>query len=146
MGSNGSQKDHAGELNSYLSLRKIADAHFSYEDARYVIFGVPFDQTSSFRKGSSLAPDAVRSAYDNLESFDAFYNIDFGEVPICDLGNLFVNEDAEEVVDTVQRVTKIICNDEKIPIMIGGEHSITSGSIRNFKDCSMIIVDAHSDF
>ncbi|MHB8361906.1 MAG: arginase family protein, partial [Thermoplasmataceae archaeon] len=60
--------------------------------------------------------------------------------------NLFVNEDAEEVVDTVQRVTEIIRNDEKIPIMIGGEHSITSGSIRNFKDCSMIIVDAHSDF
>lgn len=146
MGSDGRQKDHAGELSSYLSLRKIADAHFSYEDSRYVIFGVPFDQTSSFRKGSSLAPDAVRVAYDNLESYDSFYDIDFGEVPICDLGNLYVNEDPGEVVDSVKRVTEIIRSDNKVPIMIGGEHSITGGAIRSFKDCSMIIIDAHSDF
>ncbi len=146
MGSDGRQKDHAGELSSYLSLRKIADAHFSYEDSRYVIFGVPFDQTSSFRKGSSLAPDAVRVAYDNLESYDSFYDIDFGEVPICDLGNMYVNEDPGEVVDSVQRVTEIIRSDNKVPIMIGGEHSITGGAIRSFKDCSMIIIDAHSDF
>ncbi len=146
MGSDGRQKNHAGELSSYLSLRKIADAHFSYEDSRYVIFGVPFDQTSSFRKGSSLAPDAVRVAYDNLESYDSFYDIDFGEVPICDLGNLYVNEDPGEVVDSVKRVTEIIRSDNKVPIMIGGEHSITGGAIRSFKDCSMIIIDAHSDF
>ena len=146
MGSDGRQKDHAGELSSYLSLRKIADAHFSYEDSRYVIFGVPFDQTSSFRKGSSLAPDAVRVAYDNLESYDSFYDIDFGEVPICDLGNLYVNEDPGEVVYSVKRVTEIIRSDNKVPIMIGGEHSITGGAIRSFKDCSMIIIDAHSDF
>ncbi len=146
MGSNGRQKDNAGELSSYISLRKIADAHSSYEESKYVIFGVPFDQTSSFRKGSSLAPDAVRIAYDNLESFDAYYGIDFGEIPICDLGNVSVGEDPEEVVDSVQRITELIRGDNKIPIMIGGEHSITSGAIRNFKDCVMIIIDAHSDF
>jgi len=146
LGSNGRQKDNAGELSSYISLRKIADAHYSYEDSKYVIFGVPFDQTSSFRKGSSLAPDAVRIAYDNLESFDAYYGVDFGEIPICDLGNLSVSEDPEEVVDSVQRITELITGDDKIPIMIGGEHSITGGAIRNFKNSTMIIIDAHSDF
>jgi arginase/agmatinase len=146
LGSNGRQKDNAGELSSYISLRKIADAHFTYEDSKYVIFGVPFDQTSSFRKGSSLAPDAVRIAYDNLESFDAHYGVDFGEIPICDLGNLSVSEDPEEVVESVQRITELITGDGKIPIMIGGEHSITSGAIRNFKNSVMIIIDAHSDF
>ena len=146
MGSNGRQKDNAGELSSYISLRKIADAHFTYEDSKYVIFGVPFDQTSSFRKGSSLAPDAVRIAYDNLESFDAHYGVDFGEIPICDLGNLSVSEDPEEVVESVQRITELITGDGKIPIMIGGEHSITGGAIRNFKNTVMIIIDAHSDF
>ncbi|MHB1439262.1 MAG: agmatinase [Cuniculiplasma sp.] len=146
MGSHGNQKDHAAELSALASLKRIADATFNYEDARYVIFGVPFDYTSSYRRGSSKGPTEVRLAYDNLESFDLDYGVDFSELPICDIGDISVNEDAAETVDLVEEVTKIIRNDEKIPIMIGGEHSITGGSIRNFRESSMIIIDAHSDF
>ena len=146
MGSNGNQKDHAAELSALASLKKIADATFDYEDAHYVIFGVPFDYTSSFRRGLSRGPIEVRRAYDNLESFDVNYEVDFSELPICDIGDIQVNEDASETVDLVEEVTSIITRDGKIPIMIGGEHSITGGSIRNFKDASMVIIDAHSDF
>ena len=146
MGSNGNQKDHAAELSALASLKKIADATFDYESARYVIFGVPFDYTSSFRRGSSRGPAEVRRAYDNLESFDANYEVDFSELPICDIGDIQVNEDASETVDLVDEVTSIIAKDGKIPIMIGGEHSITGGSIRSFRNSSMVIIDAHSDF
>jgi len=146
LGSNGNQKDHAAELRALASLKRIADATFDYEDAHYVIFGVPFDYTSSFRRGSSRGPIEVRRAYDNLESFDVNYEVDFSELPICDIGDIQVNEDASETVDLVEEVTSIITRDGKIPIMIGGEHSITGGSIRNFKDASMVIIDAHSDF
>lgn len=133
-------------LNTMASRRKIADANFDYEDASYVIFGVPFDYTSSFRRGSNRAPDEVRRAYDNLESYDVEYDIDFSEIPICDMGNLIVDEDPEKTVNLVEDFTRIIVDDGKIPIMIGGEHSITGGAIRNFKGSSMIIIDAHSDF
>ena len=146
MGSNGHQKDHAAELSALASLKKIADANFEYEEAKYVIFGVPFDYTSSFRRGSSRGPTEVRRAYDNLESFDVSYGLDFSELHICDIGDIFVNEDASETVDLVEQVTSIIVKDQKIPVMIGGEHSITGGAIRNFKKSSMIIIDAHSDF
>ena len=146
MGSNGNQKDHAIELSTYCSLKKIADANFDYEDSKYIIFGVPFDYTSSFRRGSSRGPAEVRRSYDNLESYDVAYDIDFTEVPICDIGDIFVNEDPDETVDSVSEVVSIIRKDNKIPVMIGGEHSITGGSIRNFRDYGMIIIDAHSDF
>ena len=146
MGSNGNQKDHAAELSALASLKKIADATFDYEDARYVILGVPFDYTSSFRRGSSRGPAEVRRAYDNLESFDVNYEVEFSELPICDIGDIQVNEDASETVDLVDEVTSIIAKDGKIPIMIGGEHSITGGSIRSFRNSSMVIIDAHSDF
>ncbi len=146
MGDNGHQKDHAAELSLLFSHRKIADAHASYEDARYVIFGVPFDGTSSFRRGSRLAPDTIRLAYDNLESFDFQYKVNFPDVHICDLGDLYVEEDAEEVVNDIERSVKHIVDDGKIPIMLGGEHSLTTGMVRNFPDSSMIIIDAHSDF
>lgn len=146
MGSDGHQKDHAAELSALASLKKIADANYDYEDSKYVIFGVPFDYTSSYRRGSSRGPTEVRRAYDNLESYDVSYEVDFSEIPICDIGDIYVNEDASETVDLVEQVTSIIVRDRKIPVMIGGEHSITGGSIRNFRNSSMIIIDAHSDF
>lgn len=146
MGSDGKTKDHASELSDFFSFRKIADATSPYENAKYVIFGVPFDGTSSFRRGSRLAPDSIRLAYDNLESYEFSYGIDFTSSRICDLGNISVTENASEVVDSVQTVTQMIFSDGKIPIMLGGEHSVTVGAVRNLKDTSMIIIDAHSDF
>ena len=146
MGSDGKTKDHASELSDFFSFRKIADATSPYENAKYVIFGVPFDGTSSFRRGSRLAPDSIRLAYDNLESYEFSYGIDFTSSRICDLGNISVAENASEVVDSVQTVTQMIFSDGKIPIMLGGEHSVTVGAVRNLKDTSMIIIDAHSDF
>ena len=146
MGGNGRQEDHASELREFLSLKKVADATSSYEDSKYVIFGVPFDCTSSFRRGSRKAPAAIREHYDNLESFDSNYGINYPDIPIADLGDLSVGEDAEEVVNEVENIVRIIRSDGKIPIMLGGEHSITVGAVRNFRDSLFVVIDAHSDF
>lgn len=146
MGNNGNEKDNAPELNGYFAHRKFPDAQSSYEDSKYAIFGVPFDNTSSYRRGSRYAPDAVRQAYGNLESYDVAYGIDLSEIPACDLGDLEESEDVAEVVDTVEYVSGRILRDGKVPVMVGGEHSITVGAVRNLKDATMIIIDAHSDF
>lgn len=146
MGDHGNEKDYAPELSSYFSHKKIPDALSSYEDSRYAIFGVPFDNTSSYRRGSRLAPDSVRQAYGNLESFDIAYGVDFTDIPISDLGDLEESEDVGEVVNEVEYVSGRILKDGKVPVMIGGEHSVTVGAVRNLKDASMIIIDAHSDF
>ncbi len=146
MGSYGKKEDNAAELISHFSHLKIADALSDYVDSDYVIFGVPFDNTSSYRRGSRLAPNSVRSAYDNLESYEVNYNIDLLNCKICDLGDLPVYEDVDYVLSEIETVTDIIFRDGKIPVMLGGEHSITVGALRNVKDASMIIIDAHSDF
>ncbi len=146
MGNHGSTQDNAPELSKYFSRRKIPDALSSYADSRYVIFGVPFDGTSSYRRGSRLAPDSVRQAYGNLESYDVSYEVDFSESAISDLGDLEESEDVSEVLDEVEYVTSRILGDGKIPVMLGGEHSVTVGAVRNLRDASMIIIDAHSDF
>ncbi len=51
------------------SLLKFADAEYDYDSSKYVIFGVPFDGTTSFRPGSRFAPNSIRIASKNLESF-----------------------------------------------------------------------------
>ncbi len=107
---------------------------------------MPFDNTSSFRRGSRLAPSAIRYAYRNLESYDTWYKTNYPDLKIADLGDLTEEEDATLVVDTVESLISQLKADGKVPIMLGGEHSITTGAVRNFKECSMVIIDAHSDF
>ena len=146
MGGNGAEKDNAAELMQHFSYLKLPDAISDYEDSKYVLFGVPFDNTSSYRRGSRLSPNYIRHAYNNLESFEINYKYNIPDAGICDLGDLPVYEDVEYVLSEVETVTRIIFNDGKIPIMLGGEHSITVGAVRNLKNIKMLIIDAHSDF
>ncbi|BAB59680.1 agmatine ureohydrolase [Thermoplasma volcanium GSS1] len=147
MGGNGREKDHASELRSIFSLKKIADAVNGYEEAKYVVFGIPFDNTSSYRRGSKYAPDSIRGAYVNLESYEYSYGIDLLASGMADLGDMEESEDVEYVIDTVESVVSAVMSDGKIPIMLGGEHSITVGAVRALpKDVDLVIVDAHSDF
>lgn len=146
MGSYGEKENNAAELMTHFSHLKIADALASYDDADYVIFGAPFDNTSSYRRGSRYAPNSIRAAYDNLESYEVNYGINLLDVKICDLGDLPSYEDVDYIISEVETVTGEILHDRKVPIMLGGEHSLTVGALRNFKDITMVIIDAHSDF
>ena len=63
------------------------------EDADYVVVGLPFDCTASFRSGSRDGPDAIRLASFNFESYDSYYDVDLAELAICDLGNMELGSD-----------------------------------------------------
>ena len=54
---------------------EMMDALSDYKSARYVIFGVPFDGTSSYRSGSRFAPDAMRKASENFETYNSYFDI-----------------------------------------------------------------------
>ncbi|MEA3324307.1 MAG: agmatinase [Euryarchaeota archaeon] len=132
----------------------FADAVSTYEDARFVIFGVPFDATSSFRRGSADAPDAMRKASYNFETYNDFYGIDLADIPTHDLGNLDL-----AYLDLGRGVDDMLCmtgdavrgaiRDSKVPIVLGGEHTLTYGCTRAFSevydDIGIIILDAHLD-
>ncbi len=135
----------------------FADAHSTYEDARFVIFGVPFDATSSFRYGSRDAPDAIRKASYNFETYNEFYDIDLANLQIHDSGDIDVGIEsglcADDMLCMVRDATAMILADSKIPIALGGEHTLSCGCIRAFCDAphcdsdsiGAIILDAHLD-
>ncbi len=134
----------------------FADASSLYEDALFVIFGVPFDATSSFRRGSCEAPDAMRKASYNFETYNDHYGVDLTDVDMHDFGNLDITPDlrAGDVLSMVENAVAGILADSKIPIVLGGEHTLTYGCIRAFleagafgdiDDLGVIILDAHLD-
>lgn len=116
------------------------------EHANYVLFGIPHDKTTCYRPGTRDGPLYVREASLNIETFSNFSNRDISEVKIHDLGDLSITGNQMNCLDQIETVLKQIRTWKKIPIMLGGEHSITI-PIRNFidKDSIVIIFDAHGD-
>jgi len=128
------------------------DAIYDYDDAEYVIFGVPFDNTSSFRTGSRWAPDRMREVAINFEVYNPKYNLDMTDILVHDAGNSFVSVNIDETLEWVYEDAKQIVDDGKFPIMIGGEHSLSYSPIKACYDAcdekddfAVLVLDAHFD-
>ncbi len=129
-------------MPSYL---KFCDSSDDYESSKYVLFGVPFDATVSFRPGEKLAPNRIRESSYNMERYSLFNDYDLKDAGIYDMGDISDYHDPEEMLDEVYGVVDQITGDKKFPIMMGGEHSITTGALRKIKS-KVIFIDAHTDF
>jgi agmatinase len=127
-----------------MNALKFADANSSFNDAKFVVLGVPFDATSSFRSGSRFAPNRIREASYNFESYLMEHDIDLTDIPFHDAGNLDEYGNVDEMIKNVEEKIKKIL--PKFPILIGGEHSLTIGAVKPFRDVSVVFIDAHLDF
>jgi len=76
------------------------------DDAQVVIIGAPFEEASSYRKGSSLAPAAIRRASQSIESYSAIFRADLRDIGLGDAGDLTLSNQIEEalsqIADTVE--------------------------------------------
>jgi agmatinase len=126
----------------------FADAEASFQESDYIIFGVPYDKTSSFRPGASKAPMEIRQASWNQESYNIKTGIDLRDIKFHDYGDLeVINDKPELMVKKVHEFTSSLIRKNKFPIAIGGEHSITPGIIKAFpKEIGFLSLDAHIDF
>ena len=127
----------------------FADADSDYKNAHYVICGVPYDGTSCFRKGSAFAPNEMRQVSYNFETYNSFFDFDLDYVAIHDFGNLEVAEDVDTTLELVSRHADTFVMDGKIPVMLGGEHSVTLPFVgackKKYPDLSVVVLDAHLD-
>ena len=126
----------------------FADAESDFNNSQFVIFGVPYDKTSSFRLGASQGPKKIRESSWNFETYNIRTSVDLRDIKIHDYGDLDVKDEIpQKMVDKVKSFTSMILSKNKFPIAIGGEHSITPGIIQAFpKDIAVLCLDAHIDF
>jgi len=136
---------------SYRELYVSPSAVFSgyqkpFDEASYVILGAPFDVTSTYRTGARFAPLAIREASQNIETHSFRSGIDIEDLRLHDLGDIHVTGDATETLRRVEQVLKEILTTQKVPILIGGEHTITLGAARAVgKNAAILDFDAHLD-
>lgn len=122
----------------------------TYEESNVVIFSSPMDATCSFRPGTRFAGPAIRQDSIGLEWYSPYFDMDLKDVKTCDIGDLDLPMgDVEKDLDEISRVTKLILDDNKKTMMIGGEHLVTLGTIREYvkkyPDLHIIHFDAHTD-
>ncbi len=127
----------------------FADAESSFDESDIVIFGVCFDKTASFRSGARFGADAIRKASWNFESFNFRTGVDLQDKKIHDYGNLNFESDADVnyVIEQVQSFAHSIIEKDKIPVLLGGEHSLSAAVVQSFaKNIGVLSLDAHADF
>ena len=125
-------------------------AQRSIDNCKVSLLGVPYDGTSCFRPGSRFGPSAVREDSYGIETYCPQLNLDLEDITFADLGSLDVPiGDTKLIIDNVKNATDILLKNNLKPLIIGGEHSITSGVVKsiitNFPDLIMIQLDAHAD-
>lgn len=121
-----------------------------YEDAKVVLFGAPFDSTTSYRPGTRFASQTIRNESYGLETYSPYKDKDMEDGAFFDSGDLELPiGDSEQVLHKITERVNIILEDGKIPFMIGGEHLVTLGSVRavakKYPEFHIIHFDAHTD-
>ncbi len=126
---------------------RFADATAKPDDAKIALFGVPYDRTCSFRAGARYAPQAIRQASYNFESYMMDHGRNLVDIPFADLGDTPSFGPTEEMVAGVSKLSGDVLKSGKIPIVMGGEHSLAPAVVRAFpRDIGVIGIDAHLDF
>lgn len=121
-----------------------------YEEAQIVLFGAPFDSTTSFRPGARFGSSAMRHESFGLETYSPYQDKDLTDYSIFDSGDLeLCFGSAESALADIEERTKQILEDRKLPLLLGGEHLVTLGAVRavakQYPDLHIIHFDAHAD-
>jgi agmatinase len=136
--------------NKKMNISTFIGCDKSYEEASLVLFGVPFDGTTSFRPGTRFAMQAIRTDSYGLETYSPYLDRDLENIAVFDGGDLdlpFGN--TEKVMDIIFEYSRDVLNDGKKFLMVGGEHLVSLSSIKaayeKYPDLHLIHIDAHTD-
>jgi len=132
----------------------FADANAPAEGAEFALLGVPYDATSSFRSGSRAAPNAMRDASWNFETYLLDHDVDLTDIAIHDCGNLEDFARPQDMLEAVKEAVAGILGHGSFPMVMGGEHSLTPAVVSALKEAGaggpdgfgVIVLDAHMDF
>ena len=135
-------------LNKNIETFMACDAE--YEDAKTVLFGAPFDSTTSYRPGTRFGSRTIRQESFGVETYSPYQDKDMNDYSFFDSGDLeLCFGSSEKALEDIEERTKTILEDGKRPFMMGGEHLVTLGAVRavakKYPDLHIIHFDAHAD-
>jgi len=122
---------------------------YNYTDSGIIIVPVPYDETSTWMKGADKGPDAILEASVNLEFYDIETESEAHLRGIFTISPVLQKDTPEELVEDVYYRILSLLSDNKFPVIIGGNHTVSIGAIKafseSFENLSILQLDAHAD-
>jgi N1-aminopropylagmatine ureohydrolase len=126
-----------------------AEISYDYSGSGIIIVPVPYDETSTWIKGSFRGPDAIMEASLNLEFYDIETGTEVHKKGIHTIAPVLEKRSPEALVDTIYNLALHLLKDDKFPVFIGGNHTISIGAARAFSEffpnLTVLQLDAHAD-
>lgn len=138
-------------MNSMVNrVTKFLGATDNYEEADTVLVGMPMDYTVSFRPGTRMGPQQIRTVSYGLEMYSVYLDKDLKDQRYYDLGDMILPfGNVSKSLEVIETVTRKLLMDRKFPVMIGGEHLVTYPIVKAFvdqyQDLVVVHFDAHAD-
>ena len=127
------------------NIETVLGCDSSYRAADIVLYGAPYDSTTSYRPGARFGPSAIRHESYGLETYSPYQNADLTDFDIFDSGDLELCFGSSELAlgDIEARAAEIL-QDGKLPLLLGGEHLVTLGAVRAvLRRCHELVGDGH---
>ncbi len=133
--------------NNYIGLE---EEYSSFKKSKVAIVQVPYDKTTSYINGTARGPAAIIDASRYMELFDDELNQETYKIGIHTTEPLEVEKlSSEEMIEKVRGVCAELLKSNKFPVLLGGEHSVSIGAVKAFKEAypniSVLHLDAHND-
>jgi len=122
---------------------------YDYNESRIIIVPVPYDETSTWMKGADKGPDAILEASVNLEFFDVETFSEAHLSGIHTISPILEKETPQKLVNAVSDKIISLLSENKFPVIIGGNHTVSIGAFKafsgRFMNLSILQLDAHAD-
>lgn len=137
-------------MSLHNNIETFLECDKEYEEAEIVLFGAPFDSTTSYRPGARFGSGAIRRESFGIESYSPYQDRDLIDAPVMDSGDIeLAIGDTERCLTQIEERAEQILSDGKLPFMLGGEHLVTLGAFRavykHYPQVHIVHFDAHAD-
>ena len=121
-----------------------------FDEAKIVLYGAPFDSTTSYRPGARFGPSAIRHESYGIETYSPYQKRDLADINVFDSGDLeLCFGDTAAALEVIRERVDEIVSAGKIPLLLGGEHLVTLPPVeqlyKQYPDLHIIHFDAHAD-
>ncbi|MDR5655760.1 agmatinase [Halodesulfurarchaeum sp. HSR-GB] len=120
-------------------------ANAAREDADFVIAGAPLDVSTSFQPGTRFGPDRIRRFARSFEDYDHHTGSRFTDLAVHDHGDVEAWDDARDYLDYLSGVLADACREDAVPLLLGGEHTVTVAGVEAVDPDVFVTLDAHLD-
>ncbi|MFW6018746.1 MAG: agmatinase [Halapricum sp.] len=123
----------------------LPGAHADRSEADYVVVGAPLDRSTTYQPGTRFGPRQIRSVTESFEDYDHHTDSRFTELAVHDHGDVRPGGDVEEYLTFLEGVLSDADRDGAVPLVLGGEHTVTVAAVRALEPDVFVCLDAHLD-